>query len=230
MSHPRQAIREAIKAALLNHTAAGARVFETRMLPAKRLELPAITVYTLEEPVDPASGSTAPRELTRNAQIAIEAAVKQGENVDDAMDDIALEIERAMHADETFGDVCANSILASTAMDVAEVGDQPIGVVILTYSVTYRTFAPEAADVTLDNFESAGVRYPVGGAVADWLPLQLYAVGTRVVNGYSTYEAITEGTSAASGGPTGTGTDITDGTVHWSWIAEAVDEVEVPTE
>lgn len=35
------------------------------------------------------------------------------------------------------------------------------------------------------------------------------------------YKCITAGTSAASGGPTGTGADITDGTVHWQYIGTA---------
>lgn len=37
-------------------------------------------------------------------------------------------------------------------------------------------------------------------------------------DGGRTYICITSGTSAGSGGPTGTGTDITDGTVHWRYL------------
>jgi hypothetical protein len=230
MAHRRQLIREAIKAALLSQTAAGIRVYETRKVPAKRLELPSIAIYTLQESINPDSKNRAPRELTRNVSVAIGAAVKEGENVDDAMDDIALEIERVMHADETFGGVCGDSILSETEMDVSEIGDQPIGIVILTYSVTYYTTAPEAEDTDLDDFESAGVHYPVGELTAEWLPSHAYVIGDRVRNNLATYEAIAAGTSAESGGPTGTGTDIVDGTVHWSWTAEATDEIEVPTE
>ncbi len=35
------------------------------------------------------------------------------------------------------------------------------------------------------------------------------------------YRCITAGTTAGSGGPTGTSTDITDGTVHWAYVGPA---------
>lgn len=50
-------------------------------------------------------------------------------------------------------------------------------------------------------------------------------VGTRSVvtnDGGRTYICITSGTSAGSGGPTGTGTDITDGSVHWRFLGSTV--------
>jgi predicted CXXCH cytochrome family protein len=50
-----------------------------------------------------------------------------------------------------------------------------------------------------------------------WVASTAYVVGDKVLNGERTYECITAGTSAASGGPTGTGKDITDGTAHWKF-------------
>jgi hypothetical protein len=166
--HQRQLIREAAKAALVGKTGAGARVYETRVVPFKRLELPAIAVYTLEENVDPASRSTAPRELKRTVDLAIEAAVKQGENIDDALDAIALEIERALHADETLGGAASDSILSSTEIDVLEDGDRLVGVVTLVYSVTYYTDAPAAEDAAageLVDLARVDVRHNLGGSV-----------------------------------------------------------------
>lgn len=52
---------------------------------------------------------------------------------------------------------------------------------------------------------------------AAWAASTAYAIGNKVLNGGMTYEAITAGTSAASGGPAGVGKDITDGTVHWKY-------------
>jgi hypothetical protein len=37
------------------------------------------------------------------------------------------------------------------------------------------------------------------------------------INGANIYECIVAGTSAATGGPSSTSSDITDGTVHWCW-------------
>ena len=52
-----------------------------------------------------------------------------------------------------------------------------------------------------------------------WVGTTAYTVGALRANGGNVYLCITAGTSAASGGPTGTGTDITDGTAHWRYIA-----------
>ncbi len=165
MSHPRRDIRAAVADLLTNATAAGARVFRTRTTPYRRLESPAISVYTRSESVDPASKSTAPRELTRTLMLAVEVAVKMGGAVDDTLDDIAIAIERAIDADPTFGGVCSDSILSSTDIGVDEAGDKPIGMMVLTYAVTYFTDAPSAADVTLDDLKTVDVKTSLGGQV-----------------------------------------------------------------
>lgn len=60
---------------------------------------------------------------------------------------------------------------------------------------------------------------PLSGQL--WAPDTAYTVGTRVVNGGNIYECDTGGTSAASGGPTGTSSGITDNTVVWDYVASA---------
>jgi len=54
-----------------------------------------------------------------------------------------------------------------------------------------------------------------------WAALTAYAVGARVTNGGNLYQCTVAGTSAAAGGPSGTGTDIVDATVRWLFIASA---------
>lgn len=160
--HQRQAIREAVKNALVAaSTAAGSRVYETRVVPFHRVELPAIAVYATRDAVSPESKDTTARELTRTLQLEIVGAVRSSSNVDDALDDLALQIERAMHADETFGDVCGDCMLGETELAVDESGDKPIGFVRLIYDVTYRTWAPDAADVELDDLSTVDVRYDI---------------------------------------------------------------------
>lgn len=53
-----------------------------------------------------------------------------------------------------------------------------------------------------------------------WAASTAYSLGNRVLNDTPSkvYECITAGTSAGSGGPTGTGSSITDGSVTWTWI------------
>jgi len=162
IKHQRQRIREAVATRLVCKTTAGARVFETRVIPFRRLELPALAVYALSESSE--DQQSAPRELKRTLSLIIEAAVKSGDNVDDAMDMIALEVERAMHADETFGGLASDSVLASTDLEVFEEADQFVGLVKLQYEVTYYTAAPDAADVPMDDLQTISARTNLGGA------------------------------------------------------------------
>ena len=54
-------------------------------------------------------------------------------------------------------------------------------------------------------------------AAKDWLANTAYTLRAFVSNGANEYELVTAGTSAPSGGPTGTGSEITDGTCVWCW-------------
>jgi hypothetical protein len=170
MAHPRKLIRQAVVALLAGaNTAAGARVQGTRVEPHKKSQLPAISVYTLREPVDQAaSNDTAPRELTRDVKLEITGWVAHSDvlPVDDAMDDLAEQIEAAMDADPYLGGKAADSILEDTVMQVLEDdgrSDPLIGIVTLTYSATYRT--SPAAPANLDDFEVVHADHRIVGAV-----------------------------------------------------------------
>lgn len=58
-------------------------------------------------------------------------------------------------------------------------------------------------------------------AAPAWQATTAYTAGQKVTNGANQYKCVTGGTSAGSGGPTGTGTGITDGTVTWDWYSKA---------
>ena len=57
--------------------------------------------------------------------------------------------------------------------------------------------------------------YTVGSA---WIASNVTAVGQFCTNSGNTYQCTAAGTTAASGGPTGTGTSITDGSVTWKYV------------
>lgn len=163
MSHPRQLIRHAVAAQLTGATAAGTRVFKTRVLPYRR-ELPAVAVYTFTETVD-VDVDSSPRELKRTLDLVIEGAVQatSAENPDDLLDALALEIETALHADPTFGNTAADAVLSATELEVVAEGEQLIGVVKLTYRVEYYAFADTF--VPPDDFNTANVRYNLSNEV-----------------------------------------------------------------
>jgi hypothetical protein len=54
-------------------------------------------------------------------------------------------------------------------------------------------------------------------AATAWVGSTVYSAGAAVLNGQNVYYCVTGGTSASSGGPTGTSATITDGTVTWSY-------------
>lgn len=180
--HPRTAIRQAVVALLQGPhaedlptpsyaTAAEGRVYPSRIDPFKRNELPAIAVYTISEKVSEDSIDTAPRELRRETELVIEGWVMPDDDtpVDDAMDDLALEIEAALHADPYFNDndedepetTASDSILRSTELQVVIEGERQMGRVTLKYAVTYLTLAPVAPE--LDDFETVNARINLGG-------------------------------------------------------------------
>lgn len=169
MAHQRKLIRQAVVQLLANAaTAAGSRVMGTRVDAHKRSELPAISVYTLSEASEP--NATAPREITRDVQIEIAGWVAHSEATpaDDAMDDLAEEIEAAMDGDRFLGALAADSLLVSTEMQIrAEEGKSSplVGLVTLTYSVTYRT-AP-AAPALPDDFLAVKATHQIVGAAAN---------------------------------------------------------------
>jgi hypothetical protein len=62
--------------------------------------------------------------------------------------------------------------------------------------------------------------YRVGSA---WIASNVTAVGQYCTNGGNTYKCTTAGTTAASGGPTGTAAGIVDGTVTWNYVGSVSD-------
>lgn len=72
-------------------------------------------------------------------------------------------------------------------------------------------------DSVLCNTGSYGALSTGSNAPAAWQPSTAYTLRSFVINNANRYELVTAGTSASSGGPTGTGAAITDGTCVWCW-------------
>lgn len=68
---------------------------------------------------------------------------------------------------------------------------------------------------------SASWTQVAAGVTELWAPTTTYLVGDQIVNGGNVYVVTIAGVSAASGGPSGTGTGITDGTVTWNFVSAA---------
>jgi hypothetical protein len=83
------------------------------------------------------------------------------------------------------------------------------------------TWQDPAADASgrISHFRITGTGQVIQGLVSDpWQASRAYAVGDQVSNGGNLYRATAAGTSAGSGGPSGTGASITDGGVTWAFV------------
>lgn len=174
MAHPRTLIRNKVVELLVDETAAGDRVMGTRVEPHRKNRLPAISVYMLSEAIDvEASRETAPRQLVREAKVEVVGWVlhSAARPVDVAMDELAEEIEAAMTVDPTLGGLAEDCILDDTLLQVLDDdGSDPlVGIVTLTYAVTYRTSTAVDAS-TLDNFLRVKATHELEGGVDDTVP------------------------------------------------------------
>lgn len=140
--HERQAIRDAVVTLLTGTapnfaTSAEQRIFKTRLAPVRASELPAISVYCDNETVT--DNQSSPRELTRTMTVAIDGWARATENVDDALDDLALEIETAMDSSTELLDTAYSAVLTTTEVGIKLDGDRPMGCVHLEYTVVYHS-------------------------------------------------------------------------------------------
>lgn len=166
--HQRQVIRETIRSVLDGATDADDRVYASRMNPYRVTELPVLTVYSTSESVDDDSSSTSPRELTRRLSISIEGWVVGNDESDDAMDDLAEQVEIAMHADPYLGGSVGDSILSSTSTEITIDGDREMGLLTMEYTITYRTLAPEPiSDAESDDYLRTDAVYTPEGLTED---------------------------------------------------------------
>lgn len=174
MAHPRKLIRAAVVALLIGAgTAAGARVKPTRVEPHKKGQLPAIGVYTLTDPVDEDRSTETEDAHELELEVVGWVAHTDALSADDAMDDIAEQIENAMKSDPFLGDKASEVRFRGTVMEVVEDdgrSDPLIGVVVLKYDVKY--WASRVASDPTDDFRTVTAdQNVVGGLTDDTVPV-----------------------------------------------------------
>jgi len=134
MMHGRQQIRDRVTQMLFGMTPVGDNVYVNRAYPIATL--PAITVTT---PAERTIESVMGGKITRELSIVIDIRAQLVDGVDDLLDTIAIDIESILCADTSLGIGVSDIELANTTADIYAEGDQPIGVLRLTFTVIYRT-------------------------------------------------------------------------------------------
>ena len=137
MAHVRQSIRERIATNCTGLTTTGSNVFQSRIYNLESGNLPCLLIYSKSEtrhrltmqPTD---------SLNRDLDVVGEGYV-QATSIDDTLDTISAEVEVAIAGDPTCNDLAIDTFLSATEIEYDGEGDQPMGVVRMTWSVNYET-------------------------------------------------------------------------------------------
>lgn len=142
MSHVREQIRDAVVLAVTYLDSTARRVFRSRVYPMDSESLPGICVYTQNESSSPytVGGLKSVTTYLRIMSVSVEAYAKAGTDLDNTLDDIAVEIETAIATNAALNALVEDVVLSSTEIDIMG-GDTelPVGVLKLSYDITYRT-------------------------------------------------------------------------------------------
>lgn len=138
MAHVRKSIRDNVVTTVTGLATTGANVYRTRAYPLASGKLPGLCVYTNSE-ASTNETITYPRTKTRIAELAVEGYVSGTANIDNSLDQIALEVEEALTADVTRNGLAKDTELTSTEIEVVGEGEKVAGVIRMIFTITYMT-------------------------------------------------------------------------------------------
>ena len=136
MAHKRQSIRERVASTLTGLTTTGSNVFQSRVYPIENTKLPCLLIYTREETSEPLT-TNPPRAIEKVLSLVVEGYVKANTNFDDTIDTICEEVEEALFTDRLINDLALDSFLINTDISYNAEGDNPLGIVVMTFQITY---------------------------------------------------------------------------------------------
>lgn len=134
--HIRQSIRDNVKTTLTGLGITGDRVYANRIYPFLQQVSNGILIYTESEQTEYLTMGR-PRSQERTLTLKVEIYAKSTANLDNLIDDIALEIENALYIDPTRGGVATDTMIMNFDSDFNGDGDSPVGVGILDVIVKY---------------------------------------------------------------------------------------------
>jgi len=142
--HIRQAIRERIAELCTGLDTTGSNVFQSQYYALNVTSLPCVVVWTTDEASEPLNVA---RQMQRTLDVVVQGEVKQSENADDVLDDIAAEVEAAINADPKLDGLANRIFLRETSIAQSTEGEDRVGTVRMVWQVEYMTTAdnPEAA-------------------------------------------------------------------------------------
>jgi hypothetical protein len=136
MAHARSIIRKAFVDALKGKTAAGNKVYDSRLYNMDNTSLPGIIVFSSSENVVTSTISP-PRSQERQLKVTVECYAKTGTQVNSVIDDLAAEVEEQIAASKLLPTICKDCRLESTDIQLNSDGDQPVAVASLVFALLY---------------------------------------------------------------------------------------------
>lgn len=158
--HPRSQIRTAAVEALKGQVAAGDRVFPSLVQPIPDHMLPALFVYTGDDPVEKVDVS--PRRLWRKLELVVHTITALPGDLDGIvdtqlqLDEIERLVELILGTDKKLQSLCESIILSRTVVGNQANGSQTVTFAATLFDVTYLT---DVVDLVGDDFRSFGVQW-----------------------------------------------------------------------
>lgn len=140
MSHARAQIRAALVTRITGLATTGARVYAHRYHVFSEADLPGLRVYAAgEDKLDEYAGGRQQRRVV----FVIEACARALSAIEDSVDQIALEVETAIAADQTLGGLVGGGVRYDGIDEFREehAGEKPVGVWPLRFVGDYNTDA-----------------------------------------------------------------------------------------
>jgi len=137
MSHAHKLIRDAAKTALTGLTTTGARVFANRLYALADTELPGLRISLDNESVETETVNPYPVQQ-RTLDLTVECCAKANSALDDAVDQMQLEVETALAAGISVSGKTLDCLLVGSQFDDA-IGLTPVAVKKAVFQVTFFT-------------------------------------------------------------------------------------------
>lgn len=144
--HARRQIRDAAVTALTGLASTGSNVYGTRLYP--RDVEPCLAVFALQETTDFDLGVESAAGTTRQHRVLdlmVVATVKVADSFDDDVDQVCLEVEKALTTASALLALVKELQLARTEIEFSTESEKPVGRARLMFRVEYRVdeTAPE---------------------------------------------------------------------------------------
>jgi len=141
--HLHKQIRDALVAALDGLASTGANVFANRVYQLTEAELPALRISIEEEDADEQVDGF----LAREVYFTVEACAKLSSALDDALDQISLEVEPVLAAGITVDSQLLTPVYTGMRM-AFEDADIPVGVKRMRYRIQFFTWSSSPDSLT----------------------------------------------------------------------------------